>query len=168
MSDKELNMVTTASLKDVLLDSAREVFETMVFMVLAESEESGPSMEGMTLLGSITFKGGLEGCLAICCDVSCARTIVGNMLGMEGSERLGEAEICDAIGELANMVLGATKSRIQNDVGPIEVSIPSVVRGRELHNSLGAGASMVTVPVDIEGKYAAEFSLLYRTGRPKE
>jgi len=161
-------MVTTTSLKEVLLDSAKEVFDTMVFMALGESGQNGPGIEEMTLLGSITFKGSLEGCLAICCDVACARSIAASMLGMEASDALAEADVCDAIGELANMVMGATKSRIQHDMGGIEVSIPSVVRGRELQNSLGAGSSMVTVPVDIEGKYAAEFSLLFRDGRVRQ
>lgn len=156
--------MTTACLKDVLLDSAREVFETMVFMALAESGENSPAMGETALLGSITFKGNLKGCLAICCDVACARTIAANMLGMDASAELGEADICDAIGELANMVMGTVKSRIQNELGPIEVSIPSVVRGRELKNSMGEGASMVTVMADIEGQYTAEFSLLYRSG----
>ncbi|MBN1508083.1 MAG: chemotaxis protein CheX [Sedimentisphaerales bacterium] len=157
-------MVTTASLKDFLLDSAREVFETMVFVALAESDGNSPPIEDVALLGSITFKGRLEGCLAICCDVACARTIAANMLGMDTSAELGEADICDAIGELANMVMGAIKSKIQDDVGAIEVSIPSVVRGRELKNRLGEGANSVTVVADIEGQHSAEFSLLYRNG----
>jgi chemotaxis protein CheX len=162
-------MMTTASLKEVLLDSAKEVFKTMVSMAVTELDEDAPFIEEMvrpvTLLGSITFKGGLEGCLGVCCDVACARTIAANMLGIDVTEGLTEADICDAIGELANMVLGATKARIQNEVGGIDVSIPLVVRGRELQNSPGAGANMVALSVDIEKKYTAEFSLMYRTGR---
>ncbi len=160
-------MMTTVSFKDVVLDSAREVFETMVFMALAESPASEPVVEETSLLGSITFKGSLEGCLAICCGMTCARTIAANMLGMDAGAALGEADVCDAIGELANMVMGTVKSKIQNDVGNVEVSIPSVVRGREMRNSLGEGTSVVTVPVSIEEQYAAEFSLLYRNGRPE-
>ncbi len=158
-------MVTTASLKDVMLDSAREVFETMVFMALAESGGDSRPIDEVALLGSITFKGNLEGCLTICCDLTCARTIAANMLGMDAGAELGEADICDAIGELANMVMGAVKSKIQNDVGTVEVSIPSVVRGRELKNRLGEGASSVKVVADIEGQHSAEFSLLYRERR---
>lgn len=160
-------MMTTVSLKDVLLDSAKEVFETMVFMALTESQEHGPAMEETSLLGSITFKGSLEGCLAISCGMTCARTIAANMLGMDTSEGLGETDVCDAIGELANMVMGTVKSRIQNDVGTIEVSIPSVVHGRELRNSLGERTRVVTLPASIEEQYAAEFSLLYRDSRPE-
>jgi chemotaxis protein CheX len=154
-------MVTTVSLKEVLLDGAKEVFETMVFMALAESGPEDAELSGMTLLGSITFKGDMEGCLGVCCDEMCARTIAANMLGMDGDEVGGE-DISDAMGEIANMVMGAVKSRIQDEVGTIEVSIPSVVQGRELKKTQGEGTEMVKVKVNIEEEHSAEFSLLFR------
>ena len=157
-------MITTISLKDVLLDSTKEVFETMVFMAVEESLQEGAGMGERALLGTITFKGRLEGCLGICCDQACARTIAASMLGMGSGEELGDNDIGDAIGEIANMVLGAVKSRIQNDVGSIEVSIPSVVQGRELRSSLGEGSNRVRVRVSIEEEHIAELSLLYREG----
>ncbi len=170
-------MVTTASFQDALLDSAREVFETMVFMAMEGAGEDTTSLGETTLLGSITFKGRLEGCLGVCCDESCARTIAANMLGTPSPDELSENDISDAMGEIANMVMGAVKARIQKDVGTIEVSIPSVVQGRELRmgpqlpniavgnpNSLGEGSGQVKVRVNIEEQYRAEFSLLYREG----
>jgi CheY-specific phosphatase CheX len=159
-------MVTVTSFKDALLDGAKEVFETMVFMALAESEQDSPEIGERALLGSITFKGDLEGCLTICCGVTCARTIVANMLGMNAGEELGEDAICDALGELTNMVMGAVKSRTQNDIGVMEVSIPSVVQGRELKNGLGERARKVVVKANIEEQYGAELSLTYRDVSP--
>lgn len=155
-------MLTATCFKDALLDGAREVFETMVFMALAESQPDGPEICETALLGSITFKGDLEGCLTICCGVTCARTIAANMLGLEAGEEIGEDGISDALGELANMVMGAVKSRVQVDTGVIEVSIPSVVQGRELKNSLGEGAHRVVVKANIDEQYGAELSLMYR------
>jgi chemotaxis protein CheX len=157
-------MMTTVSLKDALLDSAREVFETMVFMAMEDSSDDTTSLGETTLLGSITFKGHLEGCLGVCCDEACARTIAANMLGMLSADEVGENDISDAMGEIANMVMGAVKARIQSSVGTIEVSIPSVVQGRELRNSLGDGSAQAKVRVNIEEQYRAEFSLLYREG----
>jgi chemotaxis protein CheX len=162
-------MITTMSLKDSMLDSAREVFETMAFMALEEvhEEQEKPDLEDVTLLGTITFKGSLEGCLGICCGSRCARTIGANMLGTEPDEVMGDDDMNDAIGEIANMVMGALKARIQDEVGSVEVSIPSVVRGRELRNSLGERASKITAVVNLEGEHNMQFSLLYReTGNP--
>jgi chemotaxis protein CheX len=155
-------MITTVSLKEALLDSAREVFETMVFMALEESGPDTVNVEEPALLGTITFKGHLEGCLGICCGQAGARAIATSMLGMGSSDELGDNDVSDAIGEIANMVLGAVKSRIQNECGAIEVSIPCVVQGRELHNRLGEGATQVRIRVSIEEEYLADLSLLYR------
>ena len=130
-------MITTVSLKDALLDGAKEVFETMVFMTLEESAEESPDINDEALLGTITFKGNLEGCLGVCCSPQCAKMVAANMLGMESTESLSEGDVNDAIGEIANMVMGAVKSRIQEQVGNVEVSIPSVVQGCRLRNSLG-------------------------------
>ncbi len=155
-------MIDQLCLNDALLEGAKEVFETMVFMDLEESSESEQKIEGDTLLGSITFKGNIEGCLAICCGVSCAKTIAANMLGRDPDEEISQDYICDAVGEVTNMVMGSVKSRIQNSIGNINVSIPTVVSGRKLENSLSDGASKILVKVNIDDEYIAEFSLLYR------
>lgn len=157
-------MITTVTLKEALLDGAREVFETMVFVAMEESADDTTSLGDTTLLGSITFKGDLEGCLGVCCDDRCARTIAANMLGMASGDELSENDVSDAIGEIANMVMGAVKARIQHAIGNIEVSIPSVVQGRELRNSMGESSGRTKVRVNIEEQYCAEFSLMYREG----
>ncbi len=172
-------MITVVSLREALLDSAREVFETMVFAALEEVNDgttgpcegsgdseggSDPSKPENRLLGSITFKGSLEGCLGVCCDEPCAQTIAANMLGLLSTDELSDNDVSDAIGEIANMVMGAIKSRIQDQVGTVEVSIPSVVQGRQLRNSLGEGSDLVKVRVSIEEQHTVEFSLLYREG----
>jgi chemotaxis protein CheX len=155
-------MVTTVSLRDALLGGAKEVFETMVFMTLEEVTDDVPEFSDMSLLGSITFKGSLEGCLGIRCSLDCARTIAANMLGTDPEDDLDEGDVHDAVGEVANMVMGAVKSRVQDHVGSMEVSIPSVVQGREMRHSLSDQAQEVVVNVNIEDEFNARFSLLYR------
>ena len=155
-------MVDEVCLNDALLAGAKEVFEIMVFMDIEESSEPDRQVEADALLGSITFRGNLEGCLAICCSAPCAKTIAVNMLGMEPDEEISQADINDAIGEVTNMVMGSVKSRLQDNLGNIDVSIPSVVSGRRLENSLGDGAGKVLIKFNIEAEYIAELSLLYR------
>lgn len=154
-------MVTMVSLREAMLAGAAEVLETMAFMALEEADEAANGCEDMTLLGSITFKGGIEGCLGICCGVDCARTMAANMLGTDPSE-LPESDVNDAVGEIANMVMGAIKSRVQDHIGNMEVSIPSVVQGRQMKHSLGETAQEVSATVSIEEEYFARLSLLYR------
>ncbi len=155
-------MIDEVCLNEALLGGAKEIFETMIFVNLEESCETDEIIEGDSLLGSITFKGGIEGCFAICCSVPCAKTIALSMLAMDPSEELSEAEISDAIGEVTNMVMGGVKSRILDSTGNLEVSIPMVVSGRGLQNSLGEGAITALVKVKFEHEYVAELSMLYR------
>lgn len=155
-------MIELVSLNEILLESAQEIFETMVFMDLAEAIEPDQTIEELALLGTITFKGDIKGCLAFCCSVPCAQAIAMNMLGIDTTEEIAEEDTCDAIGEIANMLMGSVKKRLTETVGNLEVSIPSVVSGRELRNNLGDGAQKTSVKINIEDEYVADLSLLYK------
>ncbi|MFC1676867.1 chemotaxis protein CheX [Planctomycetota bacterium] len=156
-------MLEQICISDVLLESAKEVFETMIFMDIEKSScEDSDVDEDWSLLGSITFKGGLQGCLAICFNTPCAQAIAINMLGMDSADELSEEDVCDAIGEVANMVMGSVKSRLIESTGNLEVSIPSVISGRQLRNNLGEHSEEVSVKINIEDKYVAGLVLLYK------
>ncbi|MCE5341949.1 MAG: chemotaxis protein CheX [Planctomycetaceae bacterium] len=155
-------MIEQICLNDLLLDSAKEIFGTMIFMDLVEVKELDPKDANWDLLGSITFKGGIEGCLAICCTKPCAQAVAVNMLALDSPDELTEDGTYDAIGEIANMVMGCLKARILKLVGTLEVSIPSVVSGHELRNTLGDHSTRVSVKVCIDDKYNCEFLLTYR------
>ena len=158
-------MVATVSLEDVVLDGAKEVFESMVFMPLERSARPSPQTEEMEFLATITFTGDLEGCFGISCSHSCVQAIATGMLGMEPGTSLSDGEIIDAIGEIANMVMGGVKTRVQSEIPKIEISIPSVIHGRQLKNRLGDSMSKIAVPVVIGQAHHAELSLLYRQHR---
>lgn len=158
-------MLDQMTLNETVIDAAREVFETMIFMDVETSNEACPQIPGPSLLGSITFKGSLEGCLAVCVSQPCAERIARNMLGMESDQPLSLDETCDAIGEVANMVMGSIKTRIQSIYTNIEVSIPSVITGRELRNTLGDKAVRAMVTARLDEQDAIEFTLLYRESK---
>lgn len=156
------------TLSDTVIEAAREVFETMIFMDVETSSEACPTITGEALLGSITFKGSQEGCLAVCVSQSCAERIAKNMLGMEPDEPLAIEDTCDAIGEVANMVMGSIKTRLQDVYPAVEVSIPSVITGRELKNTLGEKAVKTVVCAWLDEQDAVEFSFLYREANVKD
>jgi chemotaxis protein CheX len=156
------DMLTTMPFKDVVVAAAKEVFETMVMMALEPVGEEAPDIEETTLLGKITFSGGVEGCLNVRCGQSCARSVAANMLCVEPPDELSEADVNDAIGEIANMVMGAVKTRVQDELPDISISIPTVIQGRELKTRLGEGTIKVVIKANIGEEYPVEFSLLYR------
>jgi len=155
-------MIDQVCFSAALLEGAQEVFSTMVFMDIEESSDPDQQIEGDSLMGSITFNNGIEGCLAIRCSVPSARAIAADMLGLDGPDELSEDEVCDALGEITNMVMGSVKSRIQTETGEVMVSIPTVIRGQKLASSMGDGASKIVVKVDAEDEHIIEFMFMYR------
>ena len=153
-------MTTTLSLRDALLSSAKEVFESMVFLALEEVEDLTPC-DDAAFLGTVTFVGDIKGCLSVRLGQACARDIAAGMLCMETPEELCDEDIVDAIGEIANMVMGAVKTQLQGQVDNITISIPSVIQGRELRNVRGENTVHVVVPARIGAKHDATFSLIY-------
>jgi chemotaxis protein CheX len=156
-------MLDQLCVNDVLLDAAKEVFQTMIFLDIEKSPDAKAVMEGDTLLASITFKGDLQGYLGICCDLSCAKTVAANMLNMNSVDPLGEQEVVDALGEVANMVMGRVKIRLLETLPNIEVSIPTVVAGQELRTSPGERSTKTLIPVRIGGQYNVDLYLVYRS-----
>ncbi len=157
-------MVAQECFEEALIDGTREVFETMMFMTVEECNECYDALEGQALLGSITFEGPVEGCLGICCGETAAKTIAQNMLGDARDDELTSEGIADAIGEVANMVMGAIKSRIADSVGDVTVSIPTVISGSELHNSLGDESEEISRVVSIDDEMAI-LTLMYREAK---
>jgi chemotaxis protein CheX len=155
-------MIDEICFSTALVEGAKEVFETMIFMDLEEPSEPCEQIEGECFLGSITFSNGIEGCLAIHCSVPCARIIAANMLGVDTPDEITDEGVCDALGEVTNMVMGSIKSRLQTDGEKLLVSIPTVTRGQNLESSLGHRANKVFVKVNTEDEHVIEFAFLYR------
>ncbi len=154
-------MVDQKCFTDALLEGAQEVFETMMFMTVEGCAEPNQHIDGPALLGSITFKGSIEGCLTICCDDDCARTIARNMLGMEPDEEISIEDMVDVMGEVANLVMGAMKARLFDSCGDLQVSIPSVVTGTKLESALGESSDEILRMVNLDDAVAL-FHLSYR------
>lgn len=155
-------MIEQKTYHEIVLDAAKEVFETMIFMEIEPAAQNSIDWTATTLLGTITFKGDMEGCLGISFTWPCAQTIARNMLALDPDFPVSEQEVCDAIGEVTNMVMGSIKHRLQDSCPEIAVSIPTVITGKELSSSLGETAEKVSLPVCLNEEYTAVFTLLYR------
>ena len=161
-------MIAQDCLSEAMIAGSREVFEKMIFMQIEGCSDTTSQMGGDVLLSSISFRNGIEGCLGICCNKDCARAIAINMLAMSPDDSISENEIKDALGEVANMVMGTVKTAIQSDLQHLQVSIPVVVTGRDLQNRIGEGTQSVSVTVTTSDNYIIELTLLYRESREKK
>jgi chemotaxis protein CheX len=154
-------MIEQLCLDELMLESAKEIFETMIFMNLEKAEDQASKIDDLVVLGSITFKGALEGCLCLYCTDQCTKAITMNMLGLETTEDISEEDINDAVGEVCNMIMGSLKKRIIDSVGNLDLSIPTVVSGSNIKSNVLDQEQKISVNVNMD-EHTAELSLLYR------
>jgi chemotaxis protein CheX len=119
-----------ADLEELLASAVTELFSTMLGMkMLPAPLESGFGNGKTHIAGAVGFVGRLSGVVYVFTTVSFARRITATFPGMEEAEVKEDEMINDAMGEMANMLIGHMKSRISDRGMPCMLTIPSVVRG---------------------------------------
>jgi chemotaxis protein CheX len=110
----------------LIVEASQEVFEIMVAAKLTPVDAAGQRRAGITAM--VGFAGAPCGVFSVRCPWDTAAAIAARMLG-SGSEELAPEEVCDALGEICNMVAGSMKARLQDSGAGCMMSIPTVVRG---------------------------------------
>jgi chemotaxis protein CheX len=112
-----------------------EVFSTMLsYSINSSTSASLPNAgssngSSMHVAGGVGFGGDVTGVVYIVVTTDFAREITCRLLGIGDGDIDGESMVNDAIGELANMVVGQIKSRLCDRGMPCVLTIPSIVRG---------------------------------------
>ena len=132
-----------------LSQATQEVFSTMLGMELVaqpphrENGKLEPTNGVVTLIG---LAGKWVGTGSICCAGETARKISGKLLMSEFSAV--DQEVLDAMGEVTNMIIGNFKNSIEDIVGPLGLSIPVVIFGRNFTASSLHAAEWTVVPFE--------------------
>lgn len=138
---------------ETIQSAALRVFATMLGKELQcgtphpEPETSSP-MEGV--IAQISVVGSCSIISLVCCSAEVACAIASAMLMQECSSV--DAEVLDAMAEIANMVMGNVKTDLDAQLGvAVNLSIPTVTFGRNfcVHNH---SKRWVIVPFDMEGE----------------
>src|SRR5260370_27293509 len=146
-----------AEARVVLCDCVTTILEKMFFAcVFGESESA--AISGAPLIGAwVAFDGPLRGKLAIALESDLAKTLAADFLGLSSVEELDSAKAEEIIGELANMVCGATLSRIDDDAlfslappvhGPEAVALALSDCGIQQLLDIGEGALVVRLRIE--------------------
>jgi chemotaxis protein CheX len=131
--------------------STEDVFSTMLSLQVAMGEprteisEPGPSDGIIAVIG---MAGAWVGTASLCCDVPMACRMSTCMLGMEYTE-IGE-DVLDAISEIANMIFGNFKTIVESHLGPLGLSIPTVVYGLSFSARTAGKEQWIVVPFTCE------------------
>jgi len=112
-------------------ETVKEVFAVMLGIEI-EAEGEIPSTSGRALRHEQTAIVGFAGAMSGICEISVGTAgslaITGAMLGGVEVDAVGES-VCDAGGELCNMLAGGWKNRISRLDSACSLSVPTVIEG---------------------------------------
>jgi len=118
-------MTDTQLERDNIRQVVEQIWEAMFATGLDCLDGYGHINGGPVLSGCIQIDGAWIGTVVLQCSLELARKLAAVMFG---TEQLEDAEICDAVGELTNLVAGGIQSLVP---APSELTPPSVIEGRQ-------------------------------------
>ncbi|HXA52241.1 MAG TPA: chemotaxis protein CheX [Candidatus Acidoferrum sp.] len=116
---------------DSICGAAANVFSTMLGNDLPEGQvsiETGTPEPNDGVVSFIGIAGKWVGTGSITCSPALACRVCSLMLMVEASAV--DADVLDAVAELTNMIIGSVKTDLEQHLGPLGLSIPTVVYGR--------------------------------------
>jgi chemotaxis protein CheX len=130
-----METVTQQDIEQAISKASREVFETMLSLPL----EVAPSVmqkviEPETFHGVVALvgvAGSWTGTGHISCSPQFAQRLAGALL-MTEYDSVNE-DVLDAVAEVANMIVGNVKTIFEDKVGPLGLTVPTVIYGRNYH-----------------------------------
>jgi chemotaxis protein CheX len=121
-------------LEELLKAAVGDVFRTMLNFDTRCIPFGADPMDGEAhIAGSVGFIGAMTGVVYIYTTAAFARTMTSRMVGMAEPEIDGDEMVNDAVGELANMIVGSLKSNLAERGLPCVLTIPSIVRGSNFY-----------------------------------
>ena len=94
------------------------------------------------IVAMVGFVGTMNGVINLYLEEDLAMKITGNFLGMTAEELAGEGPevLHDALGEMANMVVGTFKNTISDKGFQCRMTVPSILRGTNFTIETPSGA----------------------------
>ena len=133
-------------ISDKIIESAIEIFSTMVMMEISVNGDLQKSCLPLndSISGVIGLAGTHKGVLAIHIPSKVAMAITGSFLGMDVDEM--NADVEDAVGELANMLGGNVKAILSEKGRDIDLSLPSTIIGQHYDFQPTREAERIVIP----------------------
>ena len=132
-------------IREKIIESTQEIFSSMVMMEVSALDElvTEGRVHTQSITGLIGLAGTYKGVLAIHMPNTVAMAVTSSFLGMDVEEI--NADVEDAIGELANMLGGNVKTILSESGRDISLSLPSTISGKEYNFQLASESAERTV-----------------------
>ncbi len=146
-------MIDHELLVESVTSATSEVFSMMLDMQVDYTgllNDLRPSESGLISLVGITGDWGGSG--SFCCPPGLATLLFSRMLGAEPNESKGiDDEVLDVVAEVTNMMIGNVKNALEVVTGPLAISVPTVIHGRNFQFRNASGLRGVAMGFSVEG-----------------
>jgi chemotaxis protein CheX len=136
-------------------EATSEVFSTMLGMeILFVGAAGGTRAPELGIISLVGITGEWGGSGVFCCSPALASIIWARMLGEElkpGSVSINE-EVLDVVAEITNMMIGNIKNGLEPITGPLAISVPTVIHGRNFEFRNASGLRAVALAFTTEGQ----------------
>ncbi len=132
--------------------AAREVFSTMLGLSISAGQpfiEQAAPAEAERVVALIGLAGSWMGTGMLSCSPEFACRISSLMLMTEYLSI--DCDVLDAMGEISNMIFGYVKTELEALLGPLGLSIPTVIFGRNFSTKSIGSQSWTVVPITSDG-----------------
>ncbi len=146
-------MVEKQEIVAMIREGAESVFSTMLTLPIHQQpprQEAGDpkAMDGVIALVGIAGK--WTGTGRIHCSAEFECKIAGALVMSEYTSV--DEEVLDGVAEVANMIIGHLKTSLEGKLGPLGMSVPTVIFGRNYQARTAAVTDWTVVPFESDGQ----------------
>lgn len=155
-------LLPRADLVAMIEAAAIEVFETMLNLVITpERMQTEPVVAApppSSVVSIIGLAGAWAGTGCVACSGALACRWSSQFLSAETSAV--NDEVLDSVGEIANMIIGNVKTALEDRIGPMGLSTPTVIFGRNFQTRSARLHDWTVVPFLCENeRFYVQFSI---------
>lgn len=140
-------MMDQEQIVTAICSSTEGVFSTMLALEVVSGQpytEVNAPEPSDGIIGIIGLAGAWMGTASVCCNTPMACRMSSSMLGTEYTEVC--EDVLDAVSEIANMIFGNFKTTAETYLGPLGLSIPTVIYGLTFSARTAGKERWIVVP----------------------
>lgn len=156
--------ITDTLIQESIVRAVQAVCRTMLKwdITLRQRTDQPEANATYQLIGNVGFAGEVNGIVYLCMSQDFACHATGKMLGMSPGEveMNGPDVVKDALGEITNMTVGGFKNQLCDIGFPCKLTLPTILRGLNLHVAAIKSASRHVFEFECQGhKLVADIQL---------
>lgn len=162
-------MLTHEDLVAIVRAATDEVFSTMLGIMPehgAAYQDTTAAMSSNGVVSLIGLAGSWVGTGSMSCSVGLACNIAARLMMSEYQSVTDD--VMDAIAEITNMIIGNVKTALEEHLGPMGLSIPTVIHGRNFSSRTIGTQEWSIASFSVDGDmFEVQLCLARETGRPR-